>query len=60
MEHSLTEQYERGQSLAALYASQAAIYQRFGYAVCSTRCRYEFDPRSTCNLVHYARRRTAS
>ena len=44
MEHALLEQYERGQSLAALYASQAAIYQRFGYAVCSTRCAYEIDP----------------
>lgn len=44
MEHSLDEQYERGQSLAALYASQAGIYQRFGYAVCSRRHRYELDP----------------
>ena len=44
MEASLTEQYERGQSLAALYASQAAIYQRFGYAVCSQRLSYEIDP----------------
>ncbi len=44
MEHSLDEQYERGQSLAALYASQAGIYQRFGYAVCSRRVRYEIDP----------------
>ena len=44
MEHSLDEQYERGQSLAALYASQAGIYQRFGYAVCSRRVRYELDP----------------
>lgn len=44
MEHALAEQYERGQSLAALYASQAAIYQRYGYAVCSTRCSYEIDP----------------
>ena len=44
MEASLVEQYERGQSLAALYASQAAIYQRFGYAVCSRRLSYEIDP----------------
>ena len=44
MEHSLDEQYERGQSLAALYASQAGIYQRFGYAICSQRRRYEIDP----------------
>ncbi len=44
MEHSLDEQYERGQSLAALYASQAGIYQRFGYAICSRSHRYEIDP----------------
>ena len=44
MEHSLDEQYERGQSLAALYASQAGIYQRFGYAICSRRHKYEIDP----------------
>lgn len=44
MEHALVEQYERGQSIAALYASQAAIYQRYGYAVCSTRAYYEIDP----------------
>ena len=45
LEHALTEQRDRGQSMAVLYASQAAIYQRFGYAVCSTACSYEFDPR---------------
>ncbi len=52
MEHALSEQYERGQSLAALYASQAAIYQRFGYAVCSTRCSYEIDPLDL-HFVHH-------
>ena len=52
MEYSLTEQYERGQSLAALYASQAAIYQRFGYAVCSNRCSYEIDPLDL-HFIHY-------
>ena len=51
MEHSLDEQYERGQSLAALYASQAGIYQRFGYAICSRRHRYEIDPLDL-NFVH--------
>lgn len=51
MEQALAEQYERGQSLAALYASQAAIYQRYGYAVCSTRCSYEIDPLDL-HLVH--------
>ena len=52
MEYSLTEQYERGQSLAVLYASQAAIYQRFGYAVCSNRCSYEIDPLDL-HFIHY-------
>ena len=51
MEHSLDQQYERGQSLAALYASQAGIYQRFGYAICSRRHRYEIDPLDL-NFVH--------
>ena len=51
MEHSLDEQYERGQSLAALYASQAGIYQRFGYAICSRSHRYEIDPLDL-NFVH--------
>lgn len=34
-----------GQPLAVLYASQAAIYQRYGYAVVSTRNAYEVPPR---------------
>lgn len=33
------------QPLAALLASQAAIYQRYGYAVVSTRNAYRFEPR---------------
>lgn len=37
---------ERGERpLAVLYASQAAIYQRFGYAVVSTHHRYQIEPR---------------
>ena len=51
METSLQEQQERGQSIAALFASQAGIYQRFGYAVCSRRLRYELDPRDL-TFVH--------
>jgi predicted acetyltransferase len=31
--------------LAALYASQAAIYQRFGYGIVSTHNRYAVEPR---------------
>ncbi|RJQ66284.1 MAG: GNAT family N-acetyltransferase [Desulfobacteraceae bacterium] len=38
--------YARGeQPLAALLASQAAIYHRFGYAVVSTRHTYQVEPR---------------
>lgn len=45
MERSFVEQRERGQSIAILYASMAAIYQRFGYAVASTHYHYAIDPR---------------
>lgn len=38
--------HERGeQPLAALLASQAAIYQRYGYGVVSTRHAYRIEPR---------------
>src|SRR5262245_30704995 len=34
-----------GPALAILYASMAAIYQRFGYSVASTHLRYTLEPR---------------
>ena len=38
--------YERGeQAIAALFASMVAVYQRYGYAVVSTRNAYTIDPR---------------
>ena len=38
--------YEQGErSIAILFASRAAIYQRYGYAVVSTYNAYNFDPR---------------
>ena len=38
--------YERGeQSIAILYASMASIYQRYGYAVVSSRNAYHVEPR---------------
>ncbi|MEZ4493002.1 MAG: GNAT family N-acetyltransferase [Dehalococcoidia bacterium] len=37
---------ERGQSMAILWASMGAIYQRFGYGLSAAYVRYEFDPRS--------------
>ena len=39
----LHEQQER--PIAVLYASQAEIYQRFGYAIVSTHHRYRVEPR---------------
>jgi len=42
----LKELYQNGgQSIAILYASRAAIYQRYGYAVISTRNAYRVEPR---------------
>lgn len=36
---------DQQQPIAMLWASMAAIYQRFGYGICFTRRRYTFDPR---------------
>jgi predicted acetyltransferase len=36
---------ERGQSIAILWASMGAIYQRFGYGGASSSVGYSFDPR---------------
>ena len=36
---------ERQQPLAILWASMGAIYQRFGYGICSDQVSYRFDPR---------------
>ncbi len=46
VERHFRELRERGERpLAVLYASQAAIYHRFGYAVVSTHHRYQVEPR---------------
>ena len=42
-EQSFADMRERGQTVAALWASQAAIYQRYGYSLCSVQRRYEID-----------------
>ena len=36
---------DRGQSIAILWASMGAIYQRFGYGAASSDVNYSFDPR---------------
>jgi predicted acetyltransferase len=46
METDFRRRFEqRMEPLAILLASIAAIYQRYGYAVCSSRYRYSIDPR---------------
>jgi predicted acetyltransferase len=40
---SFAEMRERGQSVAALWASQAAIYQRYGYGLASAQLSYRVD-----------------
>ena len=45
MTRALGEQRDRGQSLAILWASLGAIYQRYGYGLASTHASYRIDPR---------------
>jgi predicted acetyltransferase len=46
METDFKRRYEEQmQPLAILLASMAAIYQRFGYGVCSSKYRYTIDPK---------------
>ncbi len=45
MQRALETMHERRQPLAILWASLAAIYQRFGYGLASTGVTYRFDPR---------------
>ena len=45
MTEALSTMRDRHQSYAILWASMAAIYQRFGYGLASTECSYDFDPR---------------
>ena len=43
VEQSFRDMKDRGQTVAALWASQAAIYQRYGYSLCAVQRRYEVD-----------------
>lgn len=46
MQADFERRYEqRMEPLAVLLASIAAIYQRYGYAICSSKYRYSIDPR---------------
>ena len=42
-QRAFADMRERGQSVAALWASQAAIYQRYGYALASMQSVYRID-----------------
>ena len=46
MHRAIADMRDRGQSVAALWASQAAIYQRFGFAIHTQLVRYRLDPRN--------------
>ena len=46
MTRAFEDQRARGQSVAILWASMGAIYQRFGYGIASSLVRYTFDPRT--------------
>lgn len=45
MQQGFNEMRDRGQSIAILWASMGAIYQRFGYGLMTTQVSYNFDPR---------------
>ncbi|MGE3075548.1 MAG: enhanced intracellular survival protein Eis [Dehalococcoidia bacterium] len=45
MTQALGEMRDRQQSLAILWASMGAIYQRFGYGLATASTRYSIDPR---------------
>ncbi len=45
MQQGFETMRERGQSIAILWASMGAIYQRFGYGLVSSQVNYTFDPR---------------
>ena len=45
MEFDFRRRHLQGEPVAALYASMAAIYQRYGYAVVTTHHRYTIEPR---------------
>jgi predicted acetyltransferase len=51
VEQSFRQMRERGQSVAALWASQAGIYQRYGYSLGSALRRYQIDTVDTALLV---------
>ena len=71
MRAQLDDAHERGEPIAALWASEATIYGRFGYGLASfsgdialprerTRVRAPFEPRGRVRLVERTRRSSCS
>lgn len=52
MNRQLTDVHERGEPLAALYASESTIYGRFGYGVACWRERWDINARRA-HLAHH-------
>ncbi len=44
MQHAIADMRDRGQFISSLWASQAAIYQRYGYAQATCNLAYTIDP----------------
>jgi predicted acetyltransferase len=54
MSHALTDMRQQGQNLAVLWASQAAIYQRYGFSLGTQHVSYSLDPRDIRFVVPHA------
>ena len=50
MDHQLGDVHERGEPVAILWASEGAIYQRFGYGLATYSTTFEIDPRRSAFL----------
>ncbi len=53
MRHQIKDVYERGEPMAALFASESIIYGRFGYGVGSLYERWEIDRQHTAYVRPY-------
>jgi predicted acetyltransferase len=53
VQRSVAAMRQQGQSLAVLWASQAAIYQRYGFALGTQHVSYSLDPRDIRFVIPY-------
>ncbi len=52
MTQAIADMRDRGQSISALWASQASIYQRYGYALATSNVDYTLNPRDIQFVQH--------